>query len=214
MKQFLRVAMGSFHPYSPYLFTVPSCRSSPAAAVPAILHNAEQTNDLICTCKLTRQHDTQSENRKVLRLYLDFKGLNCWSINRSIDLSATNDIIKFSCSFRQVTFFSYLLEMWKTTTTSCCISKFIQFIISFPLYLIRCAGPSGSLTVRFYRESNHLSHSCDKPALERLKCQVVFITSTAGLRLNLSLVYATALLLLCWKMWNCLVYANANCLAH
>lgn len=63
-------------------------------------------------------------------------------------------------------------------------------------------------------KSNHLSHSCDKPALERFKCQVVFVTSTAGLRLNLSLVYAATLPLLCCKMWNCLVYANGNCLAR
>lgn len=94
------------------------------------------------------------------------------------------------------------------------MSKFIQFNVSFAPYLIRCAGPSGSLTVRFYRESNHLSHSCDKPALERLKCQVVFITSTAGLRLNLSLVYVTTSPLPCCKTWNCLVYANGHCLAH
>lgn len=75
----------------------------------------------------------------------------------------------------------------------------MQFNISFAPYLIWCAGPSGSLIVRFYRESNHLSHSCDKPALETLKCQVVFITSTAGLRLNLSLVYVTTLPLLAAK---------------
>lgn len=100
----------------------------------------------------------------------------------------------------QVAYFSHLLQMCKTMTTSCCISKFIQFSVSFTPYLVQHAGPSGSLFVRFHRKSNHLSHSCDKPALERLKCQVVFSTLTAGLRHNLSSVYATALPLLCCKM--------------
>lgn len=118
-----------------------------------------------------------------------------------------------SYSFRQVASFSHFLEMCKTTTSHC-MYKFIQLNVSFLPHLIQCAGPSGSLIVRFYRESNHLSHSCDKAAPERLKCQVVFITSTAGLSLNLSLVYATTLPLLCCKMWNCLVYANGKCLAH
>lgn len=41
-----------FHLNHPYLFTV-TCLSSPAAAVSAILHDAEGSNNLVCTCKLT-----------------------------------------------------------------------------------------------------------------------------------------------------------------
>lgn len=59
---------------------------------------------------------------------------------------------------RQVASFSHFLELRKTTTLHC-MSKFIQLNISFLQHLIQCADPSGSLIVRFYRASNHLSHS-------------------------------------------------------
>lgn len=56
-----------------------------------------------------------------------------WPVDWSADLSATNNIIKISCFFRQVTSFYHLLEMCKTTTTSHYSSKFTQFI-----FLLHC----------------------------------------------------------------------------
>lgn len=117
-----------------------------------------------------------------------------WSIDWLIFLTFGKN--QHSYAFRQVVSFSHFLEICETT--SCSIFKFVQFngFFFFAPYLIQCAGPSGSLIVTRYRESNHLSHSCDKAALERFKCQVVFITSIARLGLNLSLVYAATLPLL------------------